>query len=104
MTILVLIIINNLFAQTPTLSGTMEISIEKGTIDCNFTLSDIPTIDNYEILINAGLNINYLLDIKNKNVIGYDRRYDPNISEESFLYSFPNGNNNGKIHPKFSTT
>ena len=94
-----LIIANNLFAQIPTLSGKMEISIKKGTIDCDFILSDIPTVENYEILINAGLNINYFLDIQNKNVIRYDRRYNIDISEESFLYSFPNGNNDGKFIP-----
>src|SRR5690606_8341768 len=93
-------ICKNLSAQEPTLSGTIKISVEKGTIDCDLTLSDIPTIEDYEILINTGMNIKYFRNSEFQNNIAYDKKYTESISYESFLYSFPNGNNDGKFIPK----
>ena len=87
-------------AQTPMLTGTVEISIKNGTLDCDLTLSDIPKLENYEILLNTGLNIDYILDTKNNNLLAYNRKYSDTISYESFMYSFPNGDNNGKFIPK----
>ncbi|HIE45385.1 MAG TPA: hypothetical protein EYP87_04285 [Flavobacteriaceae bacterium] len=86
------------YGQVPTLSGTINVSIKKGTIDCDFTLTDIPRIEDYEILINSGLNLNVIRsDEKNYNY-GYEKNYNKNISEESFLYSI--NNKEGKHLPQ----
>ncbi len=98
--ILTLLICKSLSTQELTLSGTVKISLEKGTIDCDLTLSDIPTIKDYEILINTGMNIKYFRNSEFQSNIAYDKKYMENISYESFLYSFPNGNNDGKFIPK----
>jgi hypothetical protein len=88
----------NSFGQVPTLSGTIIVSIKKGTIDCDFTLTDIPSIENYEILINSGLNLNVIRSDENNYNYGYERKYNKDISEESFLYSIHN--KEGKFLPK----
>jgi len=84
--------------QVPILSGTVSVSIKEGTIDCDFILTDIPSIENYEILINSGLNINVIRSDKNNYNYAYKKKYNKDISEESFLYSIYN--KEGKLLPK----
>jgi hypothetical protein len=93
-----LVSITNLFAQEPTLRGTIKVSITNGTIDADFTLSHIPAIKNYEILINSGLNINVIRQDQHNFNHSYNKVYNPKISEESFLYSIEDAN--GKFLPK----
>ncbi len=96
--LLSILLSSNLFGQVPSLSGTINISIENGTIDCDFTLSEIPIIKNYEILINSGLNLNVIRSDEKKYNYGYEKNYNENISDESFLYSIHN--KEGKFLPK----
>jgi len=86
-----------LFSQTPKLSGTIEISINNGTIDADLTLSDIPEVENYEILINAGLNLDFIRTDIHSYSYAFEKKYDIKISEESFLYSLEN--KDGKFLP-----
>ncbi len=53
--------------------GTVDISVTKGTIACDFVLSDFPEIKDYVIRINSGMNIHYFKDIKRSNAaLDYD--------------------------------
>ncbi len=97
LTFFILIIVNNLFAQIPTLSGTVQVSINEGTIDCDLTLYDIPELKEYEILINSGFNLNVIRTDENEFNYPYSKKYDKEISEESFLYSI--SNEKGKLLP-----
>ncbi len=85
--ILIIFFCQNLSAQKVT--GTLKISVENGTLEGDFTITELPIVENYKILINSGLNIQYFKDQDNKN-IKLNRQYDPKISYESFLYTFPN--------------
>ena len=84
-------------AQEPSISGTVKISIQKGTIEGDFKLSDIPSIKNYEILLNTGLNVSVIRSDKDSYNFAFEKNYDKNISEESFLYSLQN--KEGKFLP-----
>lgn len=100
------IISNFLFAQHSSLSGTIEISIQNGTLDGEFTITDIPNVENYRIALNSGLNIVYIKDQENRN-INYKKQYDSKISYESFLYYFPSRNKDSislPNHIKFKFT
>ena len=59
---------NNAIAQEPTLKGILKISVENGTIDGDFMLTDLPQIDNYRISLNSGLNVQYFKNQENKNI------------------------------------
>lgn len=53
------------FAQenAPKIKGKVKISIIEGTFDCDLTISNIPTLEDYLIRLNSGMN---LLHIKSK--------------------------------------
>lgn len=53
--------------KAPLVKGTVDISVTKGTIACDFVLSDLPDIKNYVIRINSGMNIHYFKDVKRSN-------------------------------------
>jgi hypothetical protein len=58
--------ISPLHAQdsTPRITGNVTISIKKGTIAGDLTLTNLPQIRNYVIRLNSGLNIHYFKDLK----------------------------------------
>ena len=84
--LLTILLCQNIQAQK--LTGVLKISVENGTLEGDFTMSELPTVENYKIAINSGLNIQYFKNQENKNIIP-DRQYDKKISYESFLYNFP---------------
>ena len=90
---------NNAIAQEPTLRGILKISVENGTIDGDFMLTDLPQIDNYLISLNSGLNVQYFKNQENKNIRSI-KQYDQKISYESFLYTFPTSNKDSTYLPK----
>lgn len=97
--VLILIMLSNtIWAQNLILSGTIEISISQGTIDGNMTLSNMPTLDDYEIMLNSGLNLEYIKNSERSYNFSYDKIYNSDISSESFLYSLKN--KDGKFLPK----
>jgi len=78
---------SNIFSQIPHLSGDISISIKKGTITCDLSLSNIPSIKDYTIWLNTGLNVQYFRSDKGNH---YSKRdYDPKTSYESFQYYIP---------------
>jgi hypothetical protein len=78
-----------LFAQDtiPMLKGNVDISVLKGTIVCDFYLSNMPNIKKYVIRINNGMNIRNFRDTKNKLSLYYDTdRDDTTASGETLGY------------------
>ena len=97
--LLVIVFCKNSFAQEPTLLGTIKISVENGTIEGDFTLTDLPQIEDYRISLNSGLNVEYFKNRVNEN-ISFKKQYDSKISYESFLYTFQTKNKNSIVLPK----
>lgn len=89
------------FAQekAPLLSGKVKISIQEGTFECDLTLSDIPSISNYFIRLNAGMNVlHFRSKAPNDFLIYWDKSlHDTTSTGESSAYFFPAGN--GKFLP-----
>jgi len=81
-----LIIINSSFSQTH-INGTVKLDIEKGYIHCEFTLSNLPKINNYKILLNHGMNIKYFKNTKDQ-LISYDGYYGGEMKGEALEYYF----------------
>lgn len=72
--------------QIPLIKGTVDISISKGTFDCNLAMQDIPYIDDYLILINSGMNMRNIKDTLYDATYYYQRTYQTDVSYESFGY------------------
>lgn len=84
----------------PLLKGKVTISITKGTMDCDFTLSSMPRIEDYVIRINSGMNILYFKNLDANNLIYYDKSFTDTLSSgESNAYYFANNKRNGKFLP-----
>jgi len=81
------------------LSGTIEISVENGTIDANFQLKNIPKLKNYLIFLNSGFNIQYFRNQKDTTNYAFDKTYNTNYSDESFGYYLPDNTEKGKFLP-----
>jgi hypothetical protein len=85
--------------QVPTLTGKMTLSISQGTMDCEFTLKDMPLIKNYLILINTGMNIRSIRNAEGYS-FSYRRVYADTIAYESFGYYIPDNTGKAKHIPK----
>lgn len=85
----------------PVLKGKLLLSVKQGTMDCYFTLSNMPRIDsNYVIRINSGMNIHYFKNAKQGNLLYFERdRNDTMASGESIAYYFPGPKNKGRFLP-----
>ncbi len=82
-TFLILIVcILRLQAQdtVPHLKGRIDISITKGTMECNFTLSNIPKINDYYLRLNAGMIIRYIKNPNGTRPLNYDRSSQDTLS------------------------
>jgi len=73
--------------------------VTNGTIDANFSLNNIPKIKNYYIFINSGLNIQYLRDTKDGFNYSYQKDYNNEYSDESFVYCLPDKTGKEKFLP-----
>ncbi|HYF32160.1 MAG TPA: hypothetical protein VD993_13650 [Chitinophagaceae bacterium] len=92
-----------LYAQDtiPHLQGKITISVKKGTIECDLTLSNMPRLSDYYFRLNSGMNIRY---IKNAEAATSPLRYersgqDTLSSGESSAYYIPAYNKSGKYLP-----
>jgi len=85
----------------PKLTGKFEISIEEGTLEADFTLSDLPHINDYYIRINSGLNILHIKALKPEAfLIHYSSALNDTTSTgESNAYYFEDGSGKGKFLP-----
>jgi hypothetical protein len=66
----------------PYLTGTVHLSIEKGTMDCDLTLRSYPIISDYLIRINSGMNILYFRSVQPDFKIYYDRSSNDSTSTD----------------------
>lgn len=89
-----------LHAQNITIKGKVDVSITKGTIQCDFTLSKLPRIKDYYILLNAGLNIRNIRDTADTYDYYYNSAYNDKVSNEGFEYYIPDNTGKGKFLPK----
>ncbi|MFT6910751.1 MAG: hypothetical protein ACJAS1_007488, partial [Oleiphilaceae bacterium] len=80
------------------LSGTIQISVNNGTIDADFKLENIPKLKNYLILLNSGFNIQYLRNQEDTTNYAFDKIYTNGLSE-SFGYFIPDSTGEGKLLP-----
>ncbi|MCI5056707.1 hypothetical protein [Phaeodactylibacter sp.] len=87
---------------SPLLSGKVEISITEGTFECDLTLSDIPTIEDYFIRINAGMNILHIRSKKPYDFLIYFKKSlkDTLSSGETAAYYFEDNSGKGKFLPE----
>jgi hypothetical protein len=84
----------------PLLTGKINISITKGTMECDLTLSNIPRIKDYFIRLNSGMNIRYFKNPENNYKIFYEKSfYDTLSSGESNAYYLPSNGGKDKFLP-----
>jgi hypothetical protein len=85
--------------QIPHLTGEVRISIESGTFDADLMLSNLPATDNYSLVLNRGLNVEYFRDAGDSLNYGYRFEYNQNENYEGFQYHFPYSGNKGRFLP-----
>jgi hypothetical protein len=87
--------------KIPKISGTVKISVENGTLDCDITLSDYSQISNYLIRLNKGLNILNIQSLEpNKFLLDYEREISDSLqTSETISYYFPAGEKGQKFLP-----
>lgn len=85
--LLVLVFSLSSWAQTPHLSGKVEVKMATGQITCDFILSNIPDLGNdYQILLNKGFNIKAIKDAEG-NTLRYDGFYNGKMKGEGLTYT-----------------
>lgn len=86
---------------TPKVSGKIEISIKKGTIEGDLILSDIPAINDYLIRLNSGLNILHFRSLEPSDfLLGYNVAHNDTLTYgESKAYYFPDNTRKNKFLP-----
>lgn len=80
--------INISFSQSH-INGIVTLDIEKGYIHCEFTLTNLPKLKNYQILLNHGMNIKYFKDAEGKHIT-YDGYSNGKTNGEGLEYYFVN--------------
>src|SRR4051812_39376027 len=103
LTVILLLFSISIFAQDsiPVLKGKVIISIQKGTIECDLNLSNIPRIPDYLLRLNAGMNIRNFKNVAGKNLLYYEREMNDTLSSgETLGYYFPGNGGKGKFLPK----
>ncbi|MFT3675144.1 MAG: hypothetical protein QM781_04525 [Chitinophagaceae bacterium] len=86
----------------PHITGKVNISVKKGTIECDLTLSNMPRLTDYYLRLNSGMNIRYIKNGESATLpsLQYDRSvYDSMSSGESSAYYIPAYNKTGKYLP-----
>jgi hypothetical protein len=85
--ILLILQVIKLQAQTPHLSGKVEIVMATGQITCDFVLSNIPNLGkDYQILLNKGFNIKAIKDSANQT-LKYSGFYGGAMRGEGLTYA-----------------
>lgn len=87
----------------PHVTGKVNISVKKGTIECDLTLSNMPRLTDYYLRLNSGMNIRYIKNGESaaSQPLRYDKSvYDSMSSGESSAYYIPAYNKTGKYLPR----
>ena len=85
-------IFNASYSQIPHIKGTVELDIEKGYFHCDFTLSNLPKLTEYKILLNHGMNIKFFKT--NNTLISYNGYINGEMKQEALEYFFIDTNGN----------
>ncbi len=85
----------------PHVQGNVTISVKKGTIECDLTLSNMPRLSDYYLRLNSGMNIRY---IKNAEPFMLPLQYERSLQDtlsfgESSAYYIPSWTESGKYLP-----
>lgn len=85
----------------PHIQGKVMISVKKGTIECDLTLSNMPRLTDYYLRLNSGMNIRYIKNAETSTLpLRYERSLDDTLSSgESLAYYIPAYNQSGKYLP-----
>lgn len=88
-------------SKIPLISGSAKFSVEKGTIECDLTLSEYSHIDDYVIRLNSGLNILNIQSLEpNDFLLGYSRSFTDSLqTSETNSYFFPSNDRRSKFLP-----
>lgn len=86
--------------HVPQIKGVINISISKGTITGDVTITNMPHVADYLILLNAGLNIQYIRNMEDSYSFAYGREHNGDVSYESFGYYLPDNTGKAKFLPK----
>jgi len=86
----------------PHVQGKVNISVKKGTIECDLVLSNMPRLDDYYLRLNSGMNIRYIKNAEaSTSPLPYERSlYDTLSSGESSAYYIEGNTKSGKYLPK----
>lgn len=88
---------------SPVIKGSVDISIKKGTMVCDWVLSDLPHTNNYVIRLNSGMNVHYFKDVRrNYNTLFYavDNRDSIQTNETKSYYVYQNRGNPTRYLPE----
>lgn len=85
----------------PHIAGSISISVKKGTIECDLTLSSMPRLSNYYLRLNSGMNIRFIKNGEGGMPLNYERSWQDTLSSgESAAYYIPAYNQSGKYLPR----
>jgi hypothetical protein len=86
----------------PHVKGHIVISVKKGTIECDITLSNMPRLQDYYLRLHAGMNIQYIKNAEPMMLpLEYERSaHDSLSSGESLAYYIPAWSASGKYLPR----
>lgn len=81
----------SLFSQNiaPHIEGTVSIDMNTGLFRCDFTISNVSSIEDYKILLNKGMNVKHFLDSNNNRLL-YDGFYGGELKGEAMQYILAN--------------
>ena len=84
----------------PMITGTVNVSIKKGTFTCDLIVDNIPRIKDYYFRLNSGMNLLYIKSLDKNFLINYDKSLkDTTASGEASAYYFPDNTGKGKFLP-----
>jgi hypothetical protein len=85
----------------PHVKGNVTISVKKGTIECDLTLSNMPQLSDYFFRLNSGMNIRYIKNAEPGMLpLRYQRSLNDTLSSgESLAYYIPSYSESGKYLP-----
>ncbi|HUQ97655.1 MAG TPA: hypothetical protein VM010_08315 [Chitinophagaceae bacterium] len=80
-----------LLAQTtghaqPHIQGTVNLTMKDDLLDCDFTVTNLPPLTSYRLLLNHGMNIQFVISDSGK-VLSYDGFYSGKMTGEALEYT-----------------
>ena len=90
---------SNLPSQTVHLTGKVDIRVKEGTLQADITMSNLPPVPEYAILLNGGLNLRLVSDSLGKTTYAVNREWKGEISYEAFHYWLPTNDGQGRYIP-----